>query len=141
MHMRYPRAALILALAAMMLRALLPMGWMPNPAGFWASPLVICTMDTPSGLDTSQVMDMVNMDMSNMDISSTTGHGHDHGQQSSEPCPFAAAPHIAAAGGLLALLAPTSLLARLAEKPTLQTGLALKRAYQPHSPRAPPSFA
>lgn len=133
------RAALVLALAAMMLRALLPIGWMPNLARFGESPLVICLMDTPSGLDTSQAMDMPGMDMSNMEMH---GQGHDHGQQqNSEPCPFAAAPHIAASSGIITGLAPPSQLGRFVEKPALVTGLALDLAYRPQAPRAPPSFA
>jgi hypothetical protein len=149
MKSRYSRAALTLAIVAMVLRALLPMGWMPNPEGFAESPLVICLMDTPSGLDVHQAMDMSHdMDMSKMDMSNMDmpgqgqGQGHDHGQQqSSEPCPFAAAPHIAASGGLITKLAPPSLLARLSETPSPEAGLALDPAYHPHSPRAPPSFA
>src|ERR1700729_3419972 len=94
-------AAVQLALAAMVLRALLPMGWMPNPDGFAQSPLVICLMDMPSGMDMSRAMDM---DMQ--------GHGQDHGQQqNNEQCPFAAAPHVAAALAI-AELAPPSELAR-----------------------------
>jgi hypothetical protein len=138
MRIRSSRAALILALAAMMLRALMPMGWMPNPAGFTNSPLVICLMDTPSGLDTAQAKDMSDMDMPGMDMQ---GGGHDHGQQqNSQPCPFAAAPHIASAA--LIGEAPLPLLfARLAEKSAHETGLAHDRAYQPQAPRAPPYFA
>jgi hypothetical protein len=133
------RISMILALTAMMLRAPLPMGWMPNPEGFAESPLVICVMDTPSGLDTSEAMDMPGMDMSNMDMQ---GHGHDHGQQqNNEPCPFAAAPHIGAPAGLVTKLAPPTLLARFAEKPVFETGLGRDSTYQPQSPRAPPAFA
>ena len=147
MQAHHRRAGMILALAAMMLRALLPMGWMPNPAGFAQSPLVVCLMDTPSGLDTAEAMsqgeDMSNMDMSGMDMAKMDmkGHGqnHDHGQQqSSEPCPFAAAPHIAASGGLIVKLAPPSLLARLAESFAGESSVAHDAAYRPQSPRAPP---
>jgi hypothetical protein len=125
-------AAVQLALAAMMLRALLPMGWMPNPDGFAQSPLVICLMDMPSGMDMSHAMDMskpMDMDM----------HGHDHGQQqNNEQCPFAAAPHIAAPF-TIAELAPPSELAHFAEKPASRTIPALALAYHPQSPRAPPT--
>ena len=125
-------AAVQLALAAMMLRALLPMGWMPNPDGFAQSPLVICLMDMPSGMDMSHAMDMskpMDMDM----------HGHDHGQQqNNEQCPFAAAPHIAAPF-TIAELAPPSELAFFAEKPIGRTLPALTLDYHPQSPRAPPT--
>jgi hypothetical protein len=127
-------AAVQLALAAMMLRALLPMGWMPNPEGFAQSPLVICLMDMPSGMDMSHAMDMSKpMDM-DMDM-----HGHDHGQQqNNEQCPFAAAPHIAAPF-IIAELAPPSELARFTEKPASRTLSALALDYHPQSPRAPPT--
>jgi|SRR5665213_2873923 len=119
-------AAVQLALAAMMLRALLPMGWMPNPEGFAQSPLVICLMDMPPGMDMSKPMDMGK-------------HGHDHGQQqNNEQCPFAAAPHIAASF-TIAELAPPSELARFAQKPISATLPALALDYHPQSPRAPPT--
>lgn len=126
-------AAVQLALAAMMLRALLPMGWMPNPDGFAQSPLVICLMDMPSGMDMSHAMDMSKpMDMN--------GHGQDHGQQqSNEQCPFAAAPHIAASVAI-AELAPPSELARIVEKPASRALTALAVDYHPQSPRAPPTL-
>ena len=122
-------AAVQLALAAMMLRALLPMGWMPNPDGFAQSPLVICLMDMPSGMDMSKPM---GMDMQ--------GHGQGHGQQqNNEQCPFAAAPHIAASVAI-AELAPPSELARIVEKPASRALTALAVDYHPQSPRAPPTL-
>lgn len=127
-------AAVQLALAAMMLRALLPTGWMPNPDGFAQSPLVICLMDMSSSMDASHAMDMskpTGMDMQ--------GHGQDHGQQqNNEQCPFAAAPHIAASVAI-AELAPPSELARIVEKPTSRALTALAVDYHPQSPRAPPT--
>ena len=126
-------AAVQLALAAMMLRALLPMGWMPNPDGFAQSPLVICLMDMSSGAAMSA------MDMSKPMDMDMKGHGQDHGQQqNNEQCPFAAAPHIAAPV-TIAELAPPSELARFAEKPSSSTLLALAVDYHPQSPRAPPT--
>jgi hypothetical protein len=131
-------AAVQLALAAMMLRALLPMGWMPNPDGFAQSPLVICLMDMPSGMP--QAMDMSH----DMDMSKPMGmdmHGHDHGQQqSNEQCPFAAAPHVAAPF-TIAEIAPPSELAHFAETPVSRTQFAFALDYHPQSPRAPPTIA
>jgi len=127
-------AAVQLALAAMMLRALLPMGWMPNPDGFAQSPLVICLMDMSQGMDMSHAMDMskpMDMDMQ--------GHGHNQGQQNSEQCPFAAAPHVAAPFAI-AELAPPSEMARFAEKPVHRADRMLGFAYHPQSPRAPPTI-
>lgn len=133
-------AAVQLALAAMVLRALLPMGWMPNPGGFAQSPLVICLMDMPFGMTMSHTMDMSHaMDMSEpMDMDK---QGHDHGQQqNNEQCPFAAAPHIAAPV-TMAELAPPSELARFAEKAASRTLPAWTADYHPQSPRAPPGIA
>lgn len=136
MGSRYRQAAITLALAAMVLRAFLPMGWMPNPAGFTESPLVICLMDMPSGMDMSHAMDMSKpMDMG------VQGHGQDHGQQqNNEQCPFAAAPHIAASVAI-AELAPPSEAARFIETPISCTLPALALDYHPQSPRAPPEIA
>jgi hypothetical protein len=127
-------AAVQLALAAMVLRALLPTGWMPNPEGFTHSPLVICLMDMPSGMDMSHAMDMskpMDMDMQ--------GHGHSQ-QQNNEQCPFAAAPHVAASIAM-AELAPPSELAHFAEQPDSRTLPSLALDYHPQSPRAPPGIA
>ena len=134
-------AAVQLALAAMMLRALLPTGWMPNPDGFAQSPLVICLMDMSSGMP--QAMDMSHdMDMSAMDMSKPMDmQGHDHGQQqNNEQCPFAAAPHVAAPF-TIAEIAPPSELAHFAETPTSHTQFAFALDYHPQSPRAPPEIA
>lgn len=131
---RYRQAAVTFALAAMLLRALLPMGWMPNPAGFAQSPLVICLMDMPSG--TAMAMDMskpMDMDMK--------GHGQDHGQQqNNEQCPFAAAPH-AAAPVTIAELAPPSILSRFVVHEAATEAVHGAGHYQPQSPRAPPEIA
>lgn len=144
MQTRYPRAAVILALAAMMLRALLPMGWMPNPSGFAQSPLVICLMDTPSGVDMSAMSQMDVSTMSQMDMShdmSGMDMKKDHGgQQTSEPCPFAAAPHIAAPLAV-AELARIPELVHFAEKSPAIAHFDRVAHYQPQSPRAPPLTA
>jgi len=133
---RFRQAAVTLALAAMALRAFLPMGWMPNPDGFAQSPLVICLMDMPSGMDMSHAMDMSKpMDM-NMQ-----GHGQDHGQQqNNEQCPFAAAPHVAASVAIAAL-APPSTLTRFVVHEAADHYIAGAAHYLPQSPRAPPEIA
>jgi hypothetical protein len=136
MKTRFHHAAVAFALAAMVLRALLPMGWMPNPDGFAQSLLVICLMDMPSGMDMSHAMDMsksMDMDMQ--------GHGQDHGQQqNNEQCPFAAAPHVAAAV-TVAELAPSSTLSRFVVHEAPDEVAAATAHYQPQSPRAPPEIA
>jgi hypothetical protein len=135
MQPRFRRAAILLAIVAMALRALLPMGWMPNPSGFAQSPLVICLMDTASGADVSAMSHMdMSHDMSGMDMKK------DHGQQqTSEPCPFAAAPHIAAPLAVADLVRIPERV-HFAEKSSAVARLDRALHYQPQSPRAPPSF-
>lgn len=69
--------AVTLALAAMLVRALLPMGWMPAPAPDGGAVLVVCTMDglhhLPAGHPPAK------------------GAADDRGYV----CPFAAAAHLA----------------------------------------------
>ena len=77
----FRRAAVCLALVAMMLRGLMPAGWMPNPDGAGTSLFVICDMDQA---DMSK-MDMSHMDMSAMDHAPAhkpSSNSHQH-----EACP------------------------------------------------------
>ena len=129
MQNRFRRAAVAFALVAMALRALLPMGWMPNPTGFAQSPLVICLMDLPMPM---------HMDMHG---GMHGGHSSDHGQQqSNETCPFAAAPHLGAPA--LDIIVSEPQLALAASLSLALNHVALSAAhYSPQSPRAPPSFA
>lgn len=64
--------AVTLALSAMLLRAMLPAGWMPNVTGVGGAALVICSVDGAHHLP-----------------SHDPAHGDDH------MCPFAAAAHLA----------------------------------------------
>ena len=139
----FRRAAVCLALAAMLLRGLMPAGWMPNPDGAGASLLVICDMDQAdmSKMDMSH-MDMSGMDMSKMDMSAMDhdpAHKPSSDSHQHEACPFAAAPHVATPSTVVALLLPS-----LSERfsPQLAGGrLAVQSAaYAPQSPRAPPSL-
>ncbi len=134
----FRRAAVCLALAAMMLRALMPAGWMPNPAGAGESLFVICDMDQMdmSKMDMSHMSaaDMANMDMSGMDHGSSGKHSGD-GHQTT--CPFAAAPHVATPSSVAALQLPSQL---AGFSPLLATEQAAIKAatYKPQSPRGPP---
>ena len=129
MQTRFRHAAVAFALVAMALRALLPMGWMPNPSGFAQSPLTICLMDLPMPM---------HMDMKG---GMHGGHSSDHGQQqSNETCPFAAAPHLASPTLDIVVSEPRLALAT-ASPFTLDRALAGAAHYSPQSPRAPPSFA
>jgi uncharacterized protein involved in copper resistance len=137
----FRRAAVCLALAAMMLRALMPAGWMPNPAGAGESFFVICDMDQMdmSKMDMSHMsaMDMAHMDMSGMDHGSSGKHSGDGHQQ---PCPFAAAPHVATPSSVAALQLPSQLahfsLSLAAEQAAIKAA-----TYKPQSPRGPPISA
>jgi len=127
-------AAVQLALAAMVLRALLPMGWMPNPEGFAQSPLVICLMDMSSGAAMSA------MDMSKPMDMDMPGHGHDQGQQQgSDQCPFAAAPHFATPITFAAVALPAFSVGLVRDHQALGSS-ARALPYSPQSPRAPPSL-
>ena len=133
MRNKIHHSAIVLALTAMVLRALLPAGWMPNPAGFAELPFIICRMDTsmPMQMDMSMPMPM--------DIHGGPSGRHDQ-QQNNETCPFAAAPHLAAASSWAPILAPE--LTYVASSPLILTYAAAGAArYSPQSPRAPPSFA
>jgi hypothetical protein len=134
----FRRAAVQLALAAMMLRALLPAGWMPNPAGFSESAFVICTMDMPASADVGQAgmskMDMSGMDMPDMKGAPSKAPDSSHSQQE---CPFAAAPHVAAPLALAQLSLPITV-KQLAGPPAALLSAVRAAHYQPQSPRAPP---
>ena len=79
-------AAIHLALAGMLLRALLPTGWMPGPGGQPGSALVICSMGggaAPTG-----------------DHGSLPSKRQPDGRSDHDGCPFATAPHLATGGSL-----------------------------------------
>ena len=116
----FRKAAIHIALAAMLLRAMLPVGWMPSSApGTW---LTICSGD--AGV--------------------LGGHGKpspaDSSQHSHEECPFAAAPVLAAPGAQAVLAAPAYVTA-MVQTLAPPAGPARSGRYQPQSPRAPPLTA
>jgi hypothetical protein len=117
----FRRALVHVALAAMILRALLPAGWMPNPKGPAESAFVICTMDGP--------------------VISTDGKaqpGKDD-PRAHESCPFVAGAQLAPPMDFIALAAPQ--LSRAAAPRNLAAGLAARRsAFLPPASRAPPSL-
>jgi hypothetical protein len=117
--------AVHLALVAMVLRALLPAGWMPNLSGHPDSALIICSMD--GGADLSAAHGGL-----------PSKHQPD-GRGERDGCPFAAAPHLATAG-IVPLIHQPQLAQNLVpgfgqshEAPALS-------GYAPQSPRAPPSL-
>jgi hypothetical protein len=117
--------AVHLALVAMVLRALLPTGWMPNLDGHPGGPLLICAMDGGSALFT--------------DHAGLPSKHQPDGRAGHDGCPFAAAPHLATAGistVIQQLHLAQNLVAGFAENKTAPQF----SGYAPQSPRAPPHF-
>lgn len=127
-------AATTAAVAAMLLRALLPEGWMPGTTSSGMPELVICTMDEPVQ---AAPMSMPMMGQDGKMNMPSPGHG-DNGHR--ESCPFAAAPHVAAPASL-PVLAEASITSVRFETPDSLLGVKNARHYTPQAPRAPPSLA
>ncbi len=131
------RAAAYFAILAIVLRGLLPTGWMPNPEGMSKTALIICDMDDAG---------MAKMDMSHMSgMSGMAGKGqapaHKQADDShSQTCPFAAAPHFAtpSVAAILFLPALAAGFARTGGGERIAFDAA---TYAPQSPRAPPALA
>ncbi len=122
---RFRHAAVHLALIAMVLRALLPAGWMPNLTGTGDGALVICTMDGPV-----------------QSVAKDHGPGKptpDDGRQH-EACPFAAAPHVATSSTVAVLRLPV-VSDSIAQYEASQQPIVEPARYAPQAPRAPPSLA
>ncbi|HEY1876371.1 MAG TPA: hypothetical protein VGG66_02840 [Rhizomicrobium sp.] len=132
------RAGVTLALAAMALWALLPVGWMPNPGGFSQSPLIICPHQVDDAQDFSQSDMAADMPM-DMPMDSG-GHSHRKGGGDRQPCPFGAAPHLAATT-MVGNIAVPVFVGRISGKVFLAASLTRANVYQPQAPRAPPNIA
>ncbi|HEY2835096.1 MAG TPA: hypothetical protein VGI89_00910 [Rhizomicrobium sp.] len=159
--MAFRRAAVVLALAAMMLRGLMPAGWMPNSAGAGESLFVICDMDQDMPGMGMPGMNMASMDMSHMDMSAMSKtdmakrgvpgmdmSGMDHGSSGKhsqhsmdghqQACPFGAAPHVATSSNVVAFLLPSQIAGFTARHSHERVAADIAR-YTPQSPRAPPA--
>ena len=104
-----------LLLAALLLRALVPLGWMPGSAQLGQAAWIICTA---AG-----------------DIQHGTP-GKDDSSQQHQPCAFAAA-HVMAAPVAHALAAPLLQTAAL-ESAAVPAGVSTTASFTPQAPRAPP---
>lgn len=125
---RFARLAVIhLALAAMMLRVLLPAGWMPSANAAAGTFITICTMNGFA---------KVALDANGQPLKHAPAQ--DDGRQH-DVCPFAAAPHFATTPPLLAISAPHTIIARL-EAPRVFARAQSFAHYTPQSPRAPPAI-
>ena len=98
-------------LAALLLKARVPLGWMPDASG--GSAFVICTADGGHSIP-----------------------GHDDGAQHHQPCAFAAA-HVMASPEAHVFAAPLLAAAILTRSVHPETAVA-RPAFTPQSPRAPP---
>jgi hypothetical protein len=109
-------AAVSLALVAMLLRALLPAGWMPSSASGQA--LVICTLQGPVRID-------------------PTPHKPAAPQHHNVTCPFAAAPQLAGPQADIIPLPPT-LRIGASDVFVIAATPSERARYSPNAPRAPP---
>jgi len=107
---RFARHVAFIALVA---RALLPMGWMPEAHG-----LTICSLDAP--------------------VHKAPDSGKD-GQASHDECPFAAAPHLASVPDAPQLTLPAFHAFAAATDRVYAATLAAR--FTPHTPRGPPTLA
>ena len=125
MSVTFARPAFALALAAMLLRALLPAGWMPNNAGPAHALITICTMDGPQ-----------RMVLPDAGKPAPDQHTHD---RASAPCAFATAAPFAPLCHAPILLAPHAIAHFTG---TSRIVAVLAHAPEPaHLPRAPPTLA
>jgi len=106
--------AATLALAAMLLRAVLPAGWMPNPDGAAGTPFVICSLSGPQHIHPA----------------------HAPRDSSGKVCPFAVAAHLAAPELPVAAIRPVFTVWR-SSPPAVYDWQPVRRI-RAHSPRAPP---
>lgn len=119
-------AAVHLALAAMVLRALLPAGWMPGASA--GTPLVVCTMNGLEqivlGADGKPLKHQPSQD----------------GALHHEMCPFAAAAHLASPSAPAEPALPGYAIFRSQDVASNYVATGAQR-HAPQSPRAPPAFA
>jgi hypothetical protein len=117
-------AAVHLALAAMVLRALLPAGWMPGASA--GTPLVVCTMNGP---------ELLALGADGKPLKHQPADARHH-----EMCPFAAAAALAAPSAAAEPALPGHAVrgAQDIARTYVFTGAG---SYAPQSPRAPPAFA
>jgi hypothetical protein len=118
-------AGVQIALVAMLLRALLPVGWMPDTAANSGSPFIICTVNGP--IHAAHLPD-------------TGKHqpGHDDSRQN-DACPFAASIHFATPAAETTIV-PSTQVVSLAPLQLPLRAIQSAARYALQSPRAPPSL-
>ncbi len=126
MNHSFRTAAVHIALAAMLLRALMPAGWMPNADAAAGTPITICTMNGAVQIDL--VADPLKK------------NHHQDNSRHHETCPFAAAPHMAQPAAITAFTLPSPI--AMSEQFSAHRGVAgYALLYAPQIPRAPPRLA
>jgi hypothetical protein len=119
-------AATAFALAAMVLRALLPAGWMPATTGAHGTTFVICTMNGPKRVT-----------LPDAPVKKQPQQPDDRG---SGPCPFGVAGLAFAPPVPVALPVPSASVRFAAQTVRVESVRAQARP-NAHGPRAPPSLA
>ncbi len=122
--MRLRQFAIQLALAAVMLQALMPLGWMPNASA--GSPFTICT-----------VYGAVSLPGHVTGLPGKTIPSRDN--QHKGLCPFGAAPHFATLLGPAGFV-PAHRLTETSARPRYAAAVETASRYALQSPRAPPPF-
>ena len=112
-------AALHVVLVAMLLRALLPAGWMPGPVS--AGAFVICTVDGPVA-------------------PAKPSHAPDHDRNGTTPCVFAAAAPLSSPASAPMAPAPIAFAGHIVFAAHRDDAASLA-SYRPNAARAPPAFA
>jgi len=140
------RAAVHIALAAMVLRALVPTGWMPSTTFAGGSPLMLCdgmAPSLPAGRDMAAMPDMPGMDamapMPGM-AHDTPAPDHPQSHEHGTPCVFAAAAPLASPIVALPVPVPAPLDVAAAVTPAWESDLS-RAAHRPNAARAPPVSA
>jgi hypothetical protein len=120
------RASVCIALVALLLRALVPVGWMPNPAGTAGVPIILCTAEGWISVFVGSNGQPVKQSPA------------DDRSQQSDGCPFATAPHLATPTAVIASTQRSLVFSRTEFDTAQYFGLS-SRQFSPASPRAPPS--
>lgn len=116
-----------IALVAMLLRALVPAGWMPDTSGLHRAPLMLCDGSGP-------------MSAMEMGTNGPANKKQDQGDtRSSDTCPYFAASHSATTPAPLADILPAARYESAAAIPII-SHFAQAQRYEPHAARAPPSL-
>ena len=108
----------------MLLRALVPNGWMPNTAGTPGVPFAICTINGPVMLGGAQ---------------DPAGKHAPDGMRHMDICPFAASIRVATPP-FAVFVGPLATVAFIVVPALAEQSLPSIERHSPQSPRAPPSF-